>query len=84
MSSGTLPEVRRSTKPHIDRGREMAWVAQHEEEYAGQWVFLDGDRLLAHGSDPLRFKEIARAEGIDTPFIVHLRKEAGPFTGGWL
>jgi len=84
MTSKTLPEVRKSTRPSIDRSRELAWLAAHEEEYAGQWVFLDGDRLVAHADDPVRFREIATAEGIDVPFIVHARKERGPFMGGWL
>lgn len=70
--------------PYIDRSREMAWLAEHEEEYAGQWVFLDGDRLVAHADDPVRFREIATAEGIDVPFNVHAIKERGPFIGGWL
>lgn len=63
--------MRNSTRPYIDRTRELAWLAAHEEEYAGQWVLLEGDRLVAHGDDPLSFREIARAERIEVPFIVH-------------
>ena len=84
MSSKTLPEVRKATRPSIDRTRELAWLAAHEEEYAGQWVFLEGDRLVAHGDDPLLFREIANAERIEVPFIVHVRKDRGPFMGAWL
>lgn len=84
MSSKSLPEVRKSSRPYIDRSRELAWLAANEEEYAGEWVFLDGDRLVAHGDDPLRFREIACAEGIEVPFIVHVRKDRGPSMGGWL
>jgi hypothetical protein len=32
-----------------DRSREWEWLAQHRDEYAGQWVALDGNRLLSHG-----------------------------------
>lgn len=84
MTSKTLPEVRKSTRPYIDRSRELAWLAEHEDEYAGQWVFLDGDRLVAQGNDPLRFREIANAEGIEVPFIVHVKEDRGPSMGGWL
>jgi len=84
MEEKTLPQVRKARLPYIDRSREMAWIAAHEEEYAGQWVALDGDRLIAQGDDPIPFKEVARAEGIERPLIVHLRKEFGPFMGGWL
>ena len=78
MHEKTLPKVRKATRPYIDRAREMAWIGEHQAEYAGQWVLLDGDRLIAHGDDPLCFKPIVRAEGIETPFIVHVPKETGP------
>ena len=41
MSSKTLPEVRKSKIPYIDRSRELAWLTAHEKQYAGEWVFLD-------------------------------------------
>jgi Family of unknown function (DUF5678) len=84
MAEKTLPQVRKARLPYIDRSREMAWVAEHQEEYAGQWVVLDGDRLIGHGDDPVPIVEKARQEGIDRPLIMHLRKETGPFMGGWL
>ena len=30
-----------------DRTRKHEWVKTHKQEYAGQWVALDGDRLVA-------------------------------------
>jgi hypothetical protein len=84
MSTKTPPEVRKSSIPYNDRSLEMAWLSAHEAEYAGEWVLLEGDRLLAHGDDPLVFREIAQAAGVEIPFIVHVRKEKGPFMGGWM
>jgi hypothetical protein len=84
MSTKTPPEVRKSSIPYNDRSLEIAWLAAHEDEYDGEWVLLEGDRLLAHGDDPLPFREIAKAEGIEIPFIIHIRKETGPSMGGWL
>ena len=84
MSTKTLPEVRKSSLPYIDRSREMAWLQEHEQEYAGQWVVLWGDRLIGHGDDPKPFIEKAHAEGIDRPLIIHCRREFGPSMGGWL
>jgi Family of unknown function (DUF5678) len=84
MTGKTLPQVRKARLPYIDRSREMAWIAAHQEEYAGQWVVLFGDQLIGHGDDPVPILEKARQEGIDRPLVVHLRKETGPFTGGWL
>ncbi len=84
MTEKTLPQVRKARLPYIDRSREMVWLAEHWREYPGQWVALDGDRLIAHGDDPIPFKEIARAQGVERPLIAHLQKDDGPFTGGWL
>ncbi len=84
MSTKTLPEARKSRLPYIDRSREMAWLAEHEQEYAGQWVLLWENRLIAHGADLLPLRDKALAEGIDRPLVVHCRTWFGPVTGGWL
>ena len=34
-----------------DRTAEFRWIAEHLQEYAGQWVALHGDRLLSHSTD---------------------------------
>lgn len=34
-------------EPQPDRTREWAWSEAHKQEYAGQWVALEGDRLVA-------------------------------------
>ena len=34
-------------EPMTDRTREFNWIEEHKHEYAGQWVALDGDRLVA-------------------------------------
>jgi hypothetical protein len=78
MTSKSLPEMRKSRLPYIDRSREMAWVVEHEQEYAGQWVLLWEDRLIAHGDDLLPLRDKALAEGIDRPFVVHCRTWFGP------
>ena len=33
------------------RERERRWLDDHRDEYLGQWVALEGDRLLASGPD---------------------------------
>ncbi len=34
-------------EPMPDDKRERQWVKDHKQAYAGQWVALDGDRLVA-------------------------------------
>ncbi len=37
--------------PHNDRREEFAWLAKESAPYAGQWIALDGKRLVAHGPE---------------------------------
>jgi len=62
----------------------MQWLAEHEAEYAGRWLALDGDRLLTHGEDPHKAPTEARAMGVETPFVVFAENPDEFFTGGWL
>lgn len=56
--------------PVRDRSREHAWLAKNRDEFDGQYVALDGDRLLAHG---LSLKEVAfkaRELGVQDAYVV--------------
>lgn len=39
----------RPSEPVKDRRAEMEWLAKEATPYAGDWVALDGSRLVAHG-----------------------------------
>ena len=49
---------------HQHREREMRWLSEHRGEYIGQWVALDGDRLIAAS---LVQQEVWDAVSADTP-----------------
>ena len=66
------------------REREMRWLSEHEAEYAGQWLALDGDCLLSHGADPHQVRAEARAQGVASPFVVIAEAPNDFFSGGWL
>lgn len=66
------------------REREMRWLAEHEAEYAGQWLALDGDRLLSQGTDPHQVRAAARAQGVASPFVVFAENPDEAYSGGWL
>jgi predicted DNA-binding antitoxin AbrB/MazE fold protein len=79
--------VPRIIGPPADFTLEHAWLKAHAHEYSGQWVVLDGDRLLGHSSDyqeALRITREAEANGLAVPFATFLRETAEPFWGGWL
>lgn len=67
----------------LDCSRELKWLTEHRAEYAGQWVALDGDRLLAHGKVAREVREKAHELGVELPLIVQVESpEDFPF-GGW-
>ncbi len=71
-----------ATQSDIFRSREMEWIKQYHSKYAGQWVALDGDRLICHGPDGRKVYTEARKQ-VAVPFVVHLEdKDVLPF-GGW-
>jgi|SRR5262245_35769438 len=76
------PRIVATNLPIKDRSKENAWLALHRDEYAGQWVALDGDRLLGHGK---RFKEVAKAAddaGVPDALIFIVEgSQSPPFAG---
>jgi hypothetical protein len=65
------------------RALESTWVERHREMYLGQWVALEGDTLVAHGTNAREVYLAARQGGIDGPYIVHIIPDMDPYIGGW-
>jgi Family of unknown function (DUF5678) len=63
--------------------RERAWIESHRDEYFDQWVALDGDRLLAHGTDAREVYLAARAAGVVVPYVERVKPNDGLPFGGW-
>lgn len=66
-----------------ERHEEFRWLAEKSGPYAGQWVALDGSRLVAHGDALATVSEAARAAGVDRPLLTHLPPEGELPFGGW-
>lgn len=62
--------------------RKQRWLEKHRDEYQGQWVALEGDRLLASGRDGRAVYESARAAGVRAPLVTRVEpRDALPFAG---
>jgi hypothetical protein len=80
---GSLPPIRRVEGK--DLSREMNWLRLHSRDYAGQWVAIDGDRLIAHDFDANRFFAEVDRSGVDDPLFAHLEAaDERPSLGGLL
>jgi len=55
-----------------ERKLESEWLRDHSHEYPGEWVALDGSRLLAHGRDAKQVFAQARASRVARPLFAHL------------
>ena len=70
--------------PSRDRTQEMKWIDENRAAYADQWVAVEGDRLIGADPDPLKVFAAAKAQGIRSPFVVHvLPEDPLPFVPGW-
>jgi Family of unknown function (DUF5678) len=60
----------------------LKWIEEHKEEFDGKFVVLDGDKLVAHGTDSKTVCNEARAKGFQSPFLARVKAKVLPF-GGW-
>lgn len=68
--------------PAPDPLPSQRWLQAHAHEYGGQWVALDGDRLIAHGADAASVFALADADGAYLPLLTFIEPaDALPFAG---
>lgn len=72
-----------STAPVNERREELQWLARESAAYAGEWVALDGPRLVAHGDKLAMVRAAAKAAGIAEPFFARVQKDKDLPFGGW-
>lgn len=65
-----------------DPAPSLRWIEEHGAEFAGQYVALDDDRLLAHSADPHEVIAAVRASGLNGLFFTVIPPtDAPPFVG---
>ena len=65
--------------------KSLRWLNENRQKYLGQWVALDGDRLIASGPTAQGVYAKSKAEGVKIPFVeLVTEEEPAPFSGGWL
>lgn len=64
--------------------RQMQWLKFNQAEYGGQYVVLDGDKLLGTAATFREGNLIAKESNIPNAFVTYLSKpdESG-YMGGW-
>jgi hypothetical protein len=58
----------------------MEWLRLNGNEYGGEWVALDGGRLIAHGPDAMEVYAAAEVVGAYFPMATYIDPtDAHPF-----
>jgi predicted DNA-binding antitoxin AbrB/MazE fold protein len=68
----------------LDRRQEQEWLRDHSREFPGQWVALQGDTLLGHGTNARAVRDEARPKGFDRPLLFHVPDEPDLPSAGWI
>jgi predicted DNA-binding antitoxin AbrB/MazE fold protein len=74
---------RESSEPLNERREELQWLARESGPYAGEWVALDGSRLVAHGEKLAAVGAEAKAAGVAEPFFARVPRDKDLPLGGW-
>lgn len=64
--------------PERDFSRENDWLEKNRDEYDGQWVALDGDKLIAADFDGKKVAEKVRELGITGAYVVFVEGSNRP------
>jgi hypothetical protein len=83
MKNGRSNGVRATSYRSERFEKAMRWVQENRDRYVGQFVLLEGDELIGHGTDPKELYKLADQRGIKTPFVKRIIASEEPFFGGW-
>lgn len=83
LEEKTSPLSWESSEPVDERREELQWLAHESAPYAGQWVALDGARLIAHGAKLATVSAAAIAAGVDDPLFAHVAANRELPFAGW-
>ncbi len=72
-----------SAEPVNERREELRWLAKESGPYAGEWVALDGPKLVAHGDKLASVSAAAKAAGVTEPFFASVPRDKDMPFGGW-
>lgn len=66
----------------VASSRQIEWLKNNREEYAGQYVALDDDVLVGHGATIREAHEQAKQNGVKRAFLVRVFLEETPVSAG--
>lgn len=49
--------------------KQLEWLKENRDKYAGQYIALDGDVLVANGATIQEVRQQAKEKGVNKPFV---------------
>lgn len=65
------------------RKQHIQWIKDHQAEYAGKYVALNGYCLVGEGDSYPEAYEMARRTGVKKPFVTQVFAPNSTVFGGW-
>lgn len=65
-----------------DFSADRQWLADHRDEYAGQWVALKFGRIISHGANAKEVHQAAQDAGHSDALLVLVEPSDAPPCGG--
>ncbi len=65
-------EILMKTAPGYDHTPRLQWLKDHAADYVGQYIAMDGDKLLAHGSDPEKVYAALQTSNPPVPYFGYI------------
>ena len=75
-----VAEMRKQRRERNRVGEELKWIAANRGRFGGQWVALDGDKLVAIGQSAREVSDAAKGQ-TQNPLVVYLESNPKPFAG---
>ena len=81
-SNGVELQVSPMSSENDKRRLQIEWLKANWNEYAGQYVALDGNELVGHGATIREATEQARANNVKNAFVVRVFAEDSIVSAG--
>ncbi|MGH9320537.1 MAG: hypothetical protein ACRD21_19125 [Vicinamibacteria bacterium] len=66
-----MPKTANVARTDVDRTEEFRWIAQHRDEYRGNWVAVQGNALVASAKSLKELRQILGDREFDVPPLIH-------------
>ena len=82
LEQSAQTETENSSDEKDIRIRQLEWLKANRDEYAGEYVALDGDNLVGHGVSIREVREQAKQKNVKNPFIIKIFSEDTTVSAG--